>query len=588
MFGCYGRMLRIDLTRRWYDIVPLSEETLARHPGGKALGTRLLLDETPPGTDPLGPDNGLIFTTGPACNGPTWGGSRYGVYTKSPLTGLYLESYAGGKTPESMDAAGYDAVVITGKAERPMVLAIHPHGCDFHLAGDLWGMETYETEDQALQRFAPVGFSRPGAVVIGPAGERQVRFALLENDYWRSAGRGGAGAVMGSKNLKALVFAGDRKRPLADPEGASTYAKKFLAAGKDTAGAKGYKQFGTTAMVALMNTAGAFPAKYWSQGTCEHWERLSGETFHAEHDVRPHACRKCFMACGRMTTVRGGRHNGLRLEGPEYETIYAFGGLCMIEDMAEIVHLNDLCDRLGLDTITAGNLCGLTIEAGLRGRIPPVLRYNDPQGCAALLRDMAARRGAGEVLAQGIRHAAREWDLEDVAVHVKGMEPPGYDPRALQGMGLSYATTARGACHLRTTFYKPELAGMIPPDQVEGKAELLIDFEDRLALFDCLILCRFYRDMYTWEELGQLMTCLTGAGGDKAALQRLGARAVQLTREFNLREGLTPDQDRLPRRLTREALPDGRSLKKEAMDRMVADYYRLRGWNAPENSTAEV
>lgn len=588
MFGCYGRMLRIDLTRRWYDIVPLSEETLARHPGGKALGTRLLLDETPPGTDPLGPDNGLIFTTGPACNGPTWGGSRYGVYTKSPLTGLYLESYAGGKTPESMDAAGYDAVVITGKAERPMVLAIHPHGCDFHLAGDLWGMETYETEDQALQRFAPVGFSRPGAVVIGPAGERQVRFALLENDYWRSAGRGGAGAVMGSKNLKALVFAGDRKRPLADPEGASTYAKKFLAAGKDTAGAKGYKQFGTTAMVALMNTAGAFPAKYWSQGTCEHWERLSGETFHAEHDVRPHACRKCFMACGRMTTVRGGRHNGLRLEGPEYETIYAFGGLCMIEDMAEIVHLNDLCDRLGLDTITAGNLCGLTIEAGLRGRIPPVLRYNDPQGCAALLRDMAARRGAGEVLAQGIRHAAREWDLEDVAVHVKGMEPPGYDPRALQGMGLSYATTARGACHLRTTFYKPELAGMIPPDQVEGKAELLIDFEDRLALFDCLILCRFYRDMYTWEELGQLMTCLTGASGDKAALQRLGARAVQLTREFNLREGLTPDQDRLPRRLTREALPDGRSLKKEAMDRMVADYYRLRGWNAPENSTAEV
>jgi aldehyde:ferredoxin oxidoreductase len=260
----------------------------------------------------------------------------------------------------------------------------------------------------------------------------------------------------------------------------------------------------------------------------------------------------------------------------------------MIEDMAEIVHLNDLCDRLGLDTITAGNLCGLTIEAGLRGRIPPVLRYNDPQGCAALLRDMAARQGAGEVLAQGIRHAAREWDLEDVAVHVKGMEPPGYDPRALQGMGLSYATTARGACHLRTTFYKPELAGIIPPDQVEGKAELLIDFEDRLALFDCLILCRFYRDMYTWEELGQLMTCLTGAGGDKAALQRLGARAVQLTREFNLREGLTPDQDRLPRRLTREALPDGRSLKKEAMDRMVADYYRLRGWNAPENSTAEV
>ncbi|WP_022661463.1 aldehyde ferredoxin oxidoreductase family protein [Paucidesulfovibrio longus] len=582
MYGFYGRVLKVDLTERCFDVVPLAEEILADHLGGKGLGTRLLLDENPPGADPLGPENRLIFATGPACNGPAWGGSRYGVYTKSPLTGLYCESYAGGKVPESMDSAGYDAIVISGRADRPMVLGVHPYGVDFHLARDLWGMETYEAEDEARERFAPVGFSRPGAVVIGPAGENRVRFALIENDYWRSAGRGGTGAVMGSKNLKAVVFAGDRKRPLADPKGMAAQAKGFAASGRDNPGVKAYKRFGTTMMVALMNTAGAFPARYWSQGTCEHWEKIAGEAYHAEHDVTPNACRKCFMACGRLTTIKGGRRDGLRIEGPEYETIYAFGGLCMIEDMAEIAYLNDLCDRLGLDTITGGNLCGLAIEAGLRGRIEPVVRYNDPDGCAALLRSIAAREGHGAVLAEGIRHAAQEWGLEDIAVHVKGMEPPGYDPRALKGMGLTYATTARGACHLRTTFYKPELSGMIPPERIEGKAEMLIDFEDRLALFDCLVLCRFYRDMYSWEELGKLVELLTGLPGDKARLQRIARRVVDLTRAFNLREGMSPDADRLPGRLTREALPDGKRVTEQEMARMTEEYYRLRGWPAQE------
>ncbi|MFP4315896.1 MAG: aldehyde ferredoxin oxidoreductase family protein [Desulfovibrionales bacterium] len=581
MHGFYNRMLHVDLSSRSFTITNVPGALLARTLGGKGLATEILLRENPSGVDPLSAENRLIFATGPVCNGPVWGGSRYGVYTKSPLTGLYCESYAGGRVPEAMDRAGFDAVVISGQASQPLVLSISPQGCLFHAADDLWGMDTYAAEDAAVERFAQKGdgYGRPGAVVIGPAGENLVRFALIENDYWRSAGRAGTGAVMGSKRLKGIVFSGDRKREVADPKGLKEYAREFLRKGKDTPGVKAYKGYGTTMMVALMNTAGAFPSRYWQQGSCDHWERISGETFHAEHDVTPHACAKCFMACGRMATITSGRHKGLKIEGPEYETIYAFGGLCMIDDMAEIASLNDLCDRLGLDTITAGNLCGLAIEAGLQGRIEPVVTYNDPDGCARLIRDIAARIGIGAVLAEGIRYAAREWAMEDQAVHVKGMEPAGYDPRVLKGMGLTYAITARGACHLRTTFYKPELSGMIPPDQVQGKAEMVIDFEDRLCIFDTLILCRFYRDLYPWEELQNMIRLVTGLELDRDALTTMANRIVTMTREFNLREGLAPDMDRLPGRLTRDALPSGHCLTEQEMEIMTREYFRGRGWD---------
>jgi aldehyde:ferredoxin oxidoreductase len=580
MFGFHGRILTVDVTRRSFAIEQASPELLASGLGGKGLATRLLYERNPAGADPLGPENRLIFATGPFCGGPIWGGSRYGVFTKSPLTGFYAESYSGGKTPEAMDRAGFDAVIVEGRADAPVALAIHPDGCDFHDAASLWHLETYDAERAALAAFSrdKPGWGRAGAVVIGPAGENLVRYALIANDFWRCAGRTGVGAVMGSKRVKAIVFQGDRKRPLADPAGARAYANAFAKTGVENKGVKAYKAFGTTMMVAVMNTAGAFPAKYWSQGSCEHWPKISGETFHKEHEVTPHACSKCFMACGRMARLTKGRHEGLVLEGPEYETIYAFGGLCMIEEMEEIVWLNDLCDRLGLDTITAGNLCALVIEACNRGLLGLGLRYGDFEGVGQLIQDIAARRNLGAVLAEGIVPAAKALGLTDLAVHVKGMEPAGYDPRALKGMGLTYGTSPRGACHLRTTFYKPELAGFIPADTVEGKAAMLVDYEDRLIIFDALILCRFYRDLYTWEELTKAIELVTGLYLDMAELQRVASAISDLTRRFNLREGLTPADDRLPARLHNEALPDGRSLGAEEMEYMLADYYRLRGW----------
>jgi len=582
MFGFYGRILTVDLTNRTYSIDAPAPGLLESVLGGKGLGTALLVSRNPAGTDPLGPENRLIFATGPFCGGPVWGGSRYGVFTKSPLTGFYAESYSGGKVPEAIDRAGFDAVVIEGASDSPVALAVHPEGCTFHEADHMWGLETYDAERAARAALGvdKPGFGSPGAVVIGPAGERMVRYAIIANDYWRCAGRAGVGAVMGSKQLKAIVFQGDRKRQLADPKGVRAYAAEFAKAGKENKGVKAYKAYGTTMMVALMNTAGAFPAKYWSQGSCDHWQKISGETFHKEHDITPHACLKCFMACGRMAKLTKGRHQGLVLEGPEYETIYSFGGLCMIEEMDEIVWLNDLCDRLGVDTITAGNLCALAIEACRRGKLDLDLDYGDFEGVGKLIQDIAAKKGHGEVMAEGIIPTAQAWGLSDLAVHVKGMEPPGYDPRVLKGMGLAYGTSPRGACHLRTTFYKPELAGFIPADAIEGKAEMLIDYEDRLTIFDTLILCRFYRDMYTWEELEKAIGLVTGLDASKEELRRKAARILNLTREFNLGEGLTDKDDRLPKRIHKETLPDGRGLTEAEMQTLLADYYHLRGWKA--------
>ena len=413
MFGYYNRILTVDLSRRQSIIEELPDTFLAESLGGKGIATRLLLDRNPQGVDPLSPENHLIVATGPFCGGTLWGGSRYGVYTKSPLTGLYADSYSGGKVPEAIDAAGFDAVIFVGRAAGPTVVSIHPDGAEFHDAGDLWGQDSIAAEEEAVKRFAinSETFRKVGAITIGPAGENTVRFALIANDKWRCAGRTGVGAVLGSKLVKAVVFQGDRKRKYADPEGVAEYAKAFSTANMQHPGVKAYRAMGTTMMVALMNTAGAFPAKYWNQGSCEHWEKISGETYHAEHEVKPHACAKCFMACGRMTRISKGRHKDLQIEGPEYETIYSFGGLCMVEDMAEVAHLNDLCDRLGMDTITAGNLCALAMEARELGRIDFDISYGDVDAIADLLRKIAAREGIGAILADGIRAAASHWGV---------------------------------------------------------------------------------------------------------------------------------------------------------------------------------
>lgn len=579
MNGFYGRILKVDLTLKAFQIEVPGVDIYRKYLGGKGLASYLLYENNPPGVDPLAPENCLIFATGPFSGSRIWGSCRYGVYSKSPQTGIYSESYAGGKVPEAIDAAGFDALLINGSSNTPIALRIHPDGADFCPADDLWGLDTYKSEDALNERFAISGYRKSGAVVIGPAGENLVRFAVIENDYWRSAGRTGLGAVMGSKKLKGILFQGDRQRPLADSEKLSEWAGDFAKTSKELPGVKAYKSFGTPMMVKIMNEAGAFPTRYWSKGNYNEWPKIGAEALHERCQVKSHACRKCFMACGRLTTIKQGRHAGLKLEGPEYETIYAFGGLCQIDSIEEIAYLNDICDRLGMDTITAGNLCAFTIEAQRRGRIDYPIDYGQVDAIASLLAEIAEKRGIGAILAEGIRHAATTWELEDLAVHVKGLEPAGYDPRPLKGMGLGYATSDRGACHLRATFYKPELSGMIDPNETTGKAELFLDFEDRLTIFDTLILCRFFRDLYPWETLVDLLQMVSSVNIDKTGLHEVATRIADLVRRFNLREGMKPDADRLPKQLHRRLEDSGKVITEEELRLMLSDYYRLRGWD---------
>ncbi len=580
MYGYYNRILTINLSTRSFAIEDVRDEILSKCIGGKGLATHLLLERNPPGADPLGAENNFIIATGPFCGGRLWGASRYGVYTKSPLTGYYAESYSGGKVPESIDSAGFDAIIVNGKAEQPTVLSIQPDGVEFHDAGDLWGMETFDAEEEAVKRFGvnKKGSEQPGAVVIGPAGEKLVKFAIIANDKWRCAGRTGVGAVLGSKLVKALVFQGDQKRRYSDQDGVAEYAKTFSKENIQHPGVKAYRKMGTTMMVTLMNNAGAFPAKYWRQGTCDHVEEISGETYHQQHEIQPHACAKCFMACGRLATLSKGRHQGLTIEGPEYETIYSFGGLCMIKEMEEVAYLNDLCDRLGIDTITTGNLCGLAMEAHEQGRLDYEIDYGNVDQTIELIEKIGSRDGIGDIMADGIISASAKWGVEDLAIHVKGLEPAGYDPRVLKGMGLTFGTSPRGACHLRTTFYKPELSGLIPPDQIEEKAEMLVDYENRLNIFDTLTLCRFYRDLYSWDELEHTLEMVTGIKRSKEELQAIAAHIATMTRQFNIQEGLSSEDDRLPKRFHKEALAEGGSLSEADMEHMLQDYYRLRGW----------
>jgi len=585
MDGFYGRILKINLTEKKHVIEKIDDETLSSYPGAKALGSFLLWKLNPENVDPLTPENRLIFATGPVCHSMIWGSSRYGVFTKSPQTGIYSESYAGGKTPEAMDSAGFDAIVISGKSKTPMVLVVHPQGATFQEADDIWGMETYAAEDAVRARFGTPGKKgeKSGAVVIGPAGENLVRFAAIENDYWRSAGRTGAGAVMGSKRLKAILFSGNMKRPLHDPDAVKAFSKQTATESKKSAGVLEFARHGTPKMLGQLMKIGAFPSRYWSTDEFSDWEKLSAQTLHQTCDVTPRACARCFIACGRMTTVLNGRHAGLKMEGPEYETIFAFGGLCLIKEIEEVIHLNDLCDRLGMDTISSGNLCGLAIEAKKRGKIDFDISYGDPAGVARLLEMISARKGIGDVLANGIRFAASQWGMEDMAVHVKGLELPGYDPRALKGSALAFAVSNRGACHLRATFHSPEISGLIPRNEIKGKAATLIDYEDRLTMMDCMILCRFYKDIYPWDKMARIFKMITGMDWDQRSLGKKAADVADLIRRFNVREGLLPKDDALPERLYKERLKNGDGISKKELEFMVNDYYFHRGWDENGN-----
>lgn len=576
MQGVFGKVLFIDLNDYSFDNMDLSMDLYRSLLGGKGLGVHLLLEHVSPGVDPLGPENCLIFTVGPLAGSSVPGSNRYGVFYKSPLTLGYMESYSGGNVAYAMKRTGYDAVMIRGSSPGPVFLEISENSVKFHDAKGIWGVDTYTAQDRIL---TDVGVPGAQAVVIGPAGENLVRFACIENNYWRSAGRGGAGAVMGSKKIKGIAFHGSAAAGVANPEALKEWIKTFSARAANHPGVKSYRTYGTPALVAIMNTAGGFPSTYWEKGELAGWEDLSAERLIRDYDVKVHSCPPCVMSCGKLTRIRKGKYTGLQIEGPEYETIYSFGGLCEIRDLDEIIHLNDLCDRLGIDTISAGNVISFIMAAARDGHVDFDVQFGDSQRVVSLLKKIAHREGLGNLMADGTRILAEKLGLSGRDVHVKGMEPAGYDPRRLKGMALAYATSARGACHLRTTFYKAELSGMLDPLSLEEKMELFVNWENRLALYDCLILCRFYRDLIDWEEIREVISLVTGLQSTKEELARTASNVINLTRRFNIRQGIGPEQDSLPKVFFKPLNPGNHVLDEKEFSEMLSVYYRLRGWD---------
>ncbi len=577
MNGFYNKVLHIDLSRRSFEEQPVDDEVFRKLLGGKGLATHLLLENIKAGIDPLSEDNVIIFPTGPCHDTRVFGSSRHAVITKSPLTGIYGEAYGGGNVAEPLSMTGYDAVLIRGISSKPVYLEISHQKVVFHDASHIWGKDTYEADDIIRQE---LGIKKAGVMVIGPAAENLVKFGIIANNYWRSLSRTGPGTVLGSKKVKGIAVYGDQKRKIADPDALETFWKDTRGRNKENARIEKYREQGTIMSVELTNKAGAFPSKYWSSGTYDKWRNLTIEGLKEKCTFRASACPKCFIACGNKTQVTVGRHAGLEIEGPEFATINALGGQCMIDDITEVIYLNDLCDRLGIDTVSAGNVAAFAIEASHRKSIGYKLEYGDVDGIAALLNQVARREGIGEILAEGVRHAAKEWGLEDLAVHVKGLEMSDYEPRVLKGMALAYATSDRGACNLRSTVYSPELSGKIPPEQVEGKAEAVVDLEDRHNIFDSLILCRFFRDLYLWEEMSLIIRATTGMEFDKEQLRKIASNIANKTREFNVREGITAADDTLPERLFKEKLDDsGKGITKAEFEKMRSEYYQLRGWD---------
>jgi len=584
MLGYAGRIARVNLTRRSVKEENLDTKLAASYIGGKGFGTWFLYNELESDADPLGPENKLIFAVGPATGSIVPTAGRYEVFFKSPLTGIYGESSCGGHFAPQLKSAGYDLLIIEGRASKPTYLWIHDRIVEFKDAKHLWGVETYETEDTIKDELRD---RRIEVACIGPAGEALVEFATISNDYWRQAGRCGGGTVMGSKRLKAIAARGSDMPEVASPDMLRQFVQEFLQTIKNNpALGTTYPKYGTTALVNTTNLQGVFPTRYWSKGVFEKYEDINSEALVNKIFVARKACFGCPIGCGKLTEVKAGPYLGTRVEGPEFETIYAFGGLCEIPRIETIAKINDMCDRFGMDTITAGNVVAFAIESYRKGKLTSEVRldYGDPDSVLYILEKIARREGLGETLARGVRKASEALGLSEIAVHVKGLEPPGYDPRGLKGMALGYCVSARGACHLRSTAYIFELRGSVDRFGTENKASLVKEYEDRFAIFDSMILCRFLRDVCDWSVLSKILALTAGIQLNENELRVAAERIVTLSRMFNVKSGISRKDDCLPKRLMEEALPEGPSkghaVSKADVDGMLDEYYGLRGWNS--------
>ncbi|MBO8158747.1 aldehyde ferredoxin oxidoreductase family protein [Thermosyntropha sp.] len=583
MYGWMGKVLRVDLTAGTVRLEEIDEELLHGYIGARGLGTKIFCDEVDPKVDPLSEENKIIFMTGPLTGTLASSAGRYNVVTKGVLNGTIAASNSGGSFGPELKYAGYDGVIIEGKAKEPVYLWINDDKVELRSASHIWGTDVVTTTDTIKAETD----EEAKVACIGPAGENLVKFACIMNEYNRAAGRSGVGAVMGSKNLKAIAVRGTGGIKVADREGfkaAVLDARKKLKEHPVTS--SGLPSYGTNVLINILNEHGGLPVKNFSEAAVfPNAEKISGEYQAEKYLVRNKGCFGCSIACGRVTRIKEGKFRSLG-EGPEYEATWAFGSNLGIDNFEAISKANFLCNELGLDPITMGGTLACAVEMVQKGIIPRDkinLDWGDGEMLVEMVRKTAYREGFGDELAEGSYRLAESYGHPEFSMTVKKQELPAYDPRGQQGIGLEYATSNRGGCHVRGYMTSPEVLGVpvkVDPDTVEGKPELLKTFQDLTALLDSSGICLFVTFALGLPELAEQLRTATGFNISDEEYLKAGERIWNLERLFNLKAGFSAKDDTLPERLLKEPMKDGPHKGNVVkLDVMLPLYYKVRGWD---------
>ena len=583
--GLTGTMLRVDLTNGEVLRVPTPRDVFERFLGARGVGAYSLFHELKPDTEPLGTDNKLIFLTGPLEGTLAPGANKITVTFRSPLSGTYSFSLCGGHLAPELKFAGYDGVIVEGKSEQPVYLWIDNKHVSLRDASHLWGKLTHDTED-ALR--AELGDPDVRVACIGPAGEKQVRFACIQADYHREFGRGGAGAVMGAKNLKAIAIRGTGHVEVADPPALERIAEDVYAELAAHPKARARRQYGTPEMVEGVNKLGFWATRNFTTGYFEKADRLTGTRLKKELYVGDNSCYACTVACGKISPVTKGPFAGTAIEGAEFETIGLLGANCGVGDPAAIVAATAICDTYGFDTMSAGVVVSFAMEAYERGIISSTdtggvdLRFGNGDALVTMMQQIADREGLGDLLAEGSKRAAEQLGADDLAMHVKGQELATYEPRGVVGMGLSYAISPKGGNHMIAPTMGLEVAGD-PANrlQSEGKARMVRDTQLIMSVVDSLALCSSMRFVLGPQSMLELYRAVTGRPLEEEEAYVIGERITNVERLFNVREGLGHTDDTLPERLLAEPMPTGPSIGSTVpLDTMLAEYYALMEWDS--------
>jgi len=574
MNGWMGKIVKLDLGTGARETVEVGDALRRRYLGGRGLGVRLYCDLFPRPVDPFADENALIFMTGPL-TGTLMTSGRYQIVSRSPLTGTICDSSSGGAFGAAFKAAGLDGLIVTGRAPAPVYLAVRDGAIEIRDAAGLWGLDTQRTQ-KAIQ--ADLG-AKASVASIGPAGENRVLFAAVMNDKDRAAGRGGMGAIMGAKNLKAIAAAGSAPVAIADPAGYKDLSSRLdRMVDKNPVTGKSLQVLGTSVLVNIINAHGMFPTENFRRGVFNDAEGTSGEKIAESILQRQSACYKCPIGCGRTTKTKD--RSG---EGPEYETVWAFGAHLGVSDLTAITEANYACNELGLDTITMGSTIGCGMELCEVGAWDGGLRWGDAGKLRDLVTETAYKRGIGADLALGSKRLAAKHGRPELAMQVKGLEIPAYDPRGAQGMALSFATSNRGGCHMRAYLIAPEILGhpvFLDRFTTAGKAELVALFQDVSAVVDSSVLCRFLQFAVGISTFAEMLRTVTGLDFGDEELMTTGRRIYTLERLFNNRAGFGRGDDSLPPRFSTEEFQTGSSRHRRVrLDGMLDEYYSVRGWD---------